>query len=458
MLEKLKFLFKKEKDVTSGNIAKNVIALAAPMMIGAILANMQSLIDMFWVGSLGANSISAVAISSIVLMFVFTLSMGIGIGTLSLVAKSIGAKDTESASAVAAQAMFLTVLLSVSVAVAGYFFSAKFLAWLGADAAVVKVGASYLRISLLGSVTILVLLTGNYILQAAGDVVNPMIFLALANIFNIILDPIFIFGIGVPAMGVSGAALATVLSQAMSMTLLMRLLHRDGCKVRLEYGAPFIRTGIIKDIFKIGIPSSLQMFFRTTSYMVIVSLVALFGMKAVAAFGIVVRLQVTILMPSFALGGAAATFMGQNLGACNPERARKSAWAATWFDFVILAFASVLFFIFARPLVAIFSSDAALLDMGAEFLRIASFFYVFIAFGVVLNRGLGGAGDTLVPMLITFLSLWVYMIPASYILSTQTSLGVAGIWWAMATSYAVNGILTILWFESGAWKGKQVVK
>jgi Na+-driven multidrug efflux pump len=194
------------------------------------------------------------------------------------------------------------------------------------------------------------------------------------------------------------------------------------------------------------------MFFRTTMYMAVISLVALFGMKAVATFGIVMRLQMTVLMPAFALGGAAATFMGQNIGAHKFDRARKSVWTATWFDFGIMFLMGLVFFNFSRPIISIFSKDQALLNMGSDFLRISAFFYCFIAFGVVLNRGLGGAGDTFVPMIITFLALWGYLVPVAYYLSKYTPLGIRGIWWAVATSHAVNAILTIIWFETGMWR------
>lgn len=455
MREKIKFLFRKDKDITTGNITKNIIALGLPLMIGALLQTTQSLIDMFWVGRLGPHSITAVAMSGTILMFVFTISLGLGIGTLSLVAKNIGSQNRNEAGLIASHSILLGILLGLITAVIGFYFSERFLFWLGADSFVIKVGVNYLRILLMGSVTMIVLFVGNYTLKAAGDVINPMIFLVLANICNIILDPIFIFGLGVPKMGVSGAALATVLAQAIAMIMVLKLLNKKESKVNIIYPRPKIRFDIIKDILKIGIPSSLQMFFRAVMYMVVISLVAAFGMKAVAAFGIVMRLQMIMLMPAIALGGAAATFMGQNLGACKPERARKSVWTATWFDFGIMVLVGILFFTLARPIISVFNKDPLLLDMGSDFLKISSFFYIFIAFGIVLNRGLSGAGDTFVPMIITLLALWGYLVPIAYYLSKYTPLGVRGIWWAVATSYAVNAALTIIWFETGMWRKRQ---
>ena len=411
---------------------------------------------MFWVGRLGPHSISAVAMGGTILMFVFMIALGLGTGTLSLVAKNIGSGNKEKAGLVASHSILLGILLGVIMGLIGFYFSERFLFWLGADKDVIAVGANYLRILLVGSVTMIVLFVGNYTLKAAGDVINPMIFLGLATIFNIILDPIFIFGLGVPRMGVSGAALATVLAQGMAMVMVLRLLSAKGSKVNVAFPRPGIRFDIIKDILKIGVPSSLQMFFRAVMYMAVISLVAAFGMKAVAAYGIVMRLQMILIMPALALGGAAATFMGQNIGARKLERARKSVWAATWFDFGIMLLVGVIFFSLSKPIISVFSKDPALLDMGSGFLRICAFFYMFVAFGIVLNRGLSGAGDTFMPMLITLFTLWGYLVPMAYYLSRYTALGLRGIWWAVATSHVVNGALTIIWFETGMWRKRHL--
>ncbi|MBL7071648.1 MAG: MATE family efflux transporter [Candidatus Omnitrophica bacterium] len=452
MRQSISSLFKKDKDIIKGNIPRNIIALALPLMIAALLQTTQNLIDMFWVGRLGTNAITAVAISGTVIMFVFTLSLGLGVGAMSLVARNIGARNKEGAVLVASQSIVLGILLGLVTAVIGFFFSDKFLLMLGADSHVAGIGAGYLRILLMGSTTMIVLFVGNYILNAAGDVVNPMIFLGLANIFNMILDPIFIFGIGVPKMGVSGAALATVIGQGIAMMMVLRLLTRKGAKVNITYANLKIKRDILRDMLRIGIPSSFQMFFRTVMYMAVVSLVAIFGMKAVAAFGIVMRLHMIMVMPALALGTAAATFMGQNMGACQPDRARISVWTATWLDFGIMFVVGTVFFIMPKSIISFFNNDPVLLDMGSGFLRISAFFYCFMAFGIVLNRGLSGAGDTFVPMIITLLALWGYLVPVAHYLAKHTSLGLNGIWWAVATSYVVNAVLTVLWFESGMWR------
>lgn len=452
----IKNIFSGNKKITEGHIVNNVISLAAPLMIGAFLQSTQSLVDMFWVGSLGPAAIAAVAMSGILVMLIFTVVSGIGMGTVSLVSKNIGAKNLPGAQICAYQTLILGSFLSFIGAALGVFHADRLLALLGADKEVIAAGADYLRILLLGSFTMVLLLLSSSILQGAGDVINPMIFMVITNLFNIVLDPIFIFGIGVKPLYTAGAAIATVIAQGIALFLAFRLFAQGRSEIHLSFTNLKIRFDIMLDILKVGIPTSLQMFFRTVMSMFIVNIVAGFGTVAVAAFGIVMRIHINTLMPAFALGGAAATLMGQNLGAGNIERAKKSAWVATLINLVIMLIAGVIFYQFSTGIISFFTKDQQVLMIGSEFMRISAFFYIFIAFGVVLNRALGGAGDTVVPMLITFFSLWGYVVPVAYLTVKYTRFGLAGVWWVVATSYALNGLLTLIWFEIGHWKKAKV--
>jgi putative MATE family efflux protein len=212
------------------------------------------------------------------------------------------------------------------------------------------------------------------------------------------------------------------------------------------------RLRYIKEILRIGFPSSMQIFFRSLMGVAVVGIVAGFGTYAVAAYGVGMRLQMVILMPAFALGGSAATLVGQNLGAGKSARAKRSAWVATIFDMIIMVFVAVIFYLFARQIIGVFNKNREVIDLGAEYIRITTPFYIFIAFGVVLNRALAGAGDTFVPMIITLLSLWGFQIPMAIFLSKHTSMGVTGIWWSVALTSILNGMLILGWFETGRWK------
>ena len=452
----IRYILNRDKDLTKGPILPKVVSLAMPLMVRAALQTTQSLIDMFWVGKLGSASIAAVAMSGMIIMVLFTMIVGISTGTLALVARYIGAKEKEKAEAVAAQSVFLGIIMAILAVAVGLLFTERLFLVLGAGPEILEAGTGYLKILLVSGVTMVLLFLGSSILQGAGDTVTPMKLMVLANIINIILDPVFIFGLGVPRMGTAGAAVATVISQSVAAFLVLWLLVKGRsivhirlheCKIKLEY---------LKAILKIGLPASLQMFFRSLMSIVLIGIVATFGTAAVAAYGVGMRLRMVMLMPAFALGGSAATLVGQNLGARLPARAKKSAWVATIFDMIIMAFIALIFFSFASRIMAVFSKDEQVVFLGAQFIRITTPFYIFIALGVVFNRALAGAGDTVVPMIITLLSLWGFQIPMALYLSKVTPLGVTGVWWAVALASILNGLLVLGWFETGRWKRKAV--
>ncbi len=443
-----------DKDLTRGSILSKIVSLAGPLMIIALLQSTQSLIDMFWVGKLGAPSIAAVAMSGTIIMVLFTIIIGVSTGTLALVARYVGAKDSQRANAVATQSIYLGIIMASLVVAIGLPFAGRLFLLLGASQEVLEAGIGYLKILLMGGVTMFLLFLGNSILRGAGDTVTPMKLMVLANLINIVLDPVFIFGIGVPRMNTSGAAVATVISQAISALFILWMLSNGRYAVHIRLKELKIKLALIKAILKIGLPSSLQMFFRSLMGIVLIGIVAGFGTQAVAAYGVGMRLQMVILMPAFALGGSAAAMVGQNLGSKQPKRARRSAWVATIFDIIIMTFIAIVFFSLASQIIGLFNKDERVVSLGAQYLRITTPFYIFIAFGVVLNRALAGAGDTVVPMIITLLTLWGFQIPMAVFLSKSTPLGLTGVWWAIALASMVNGLLILAWFELGRWKGR----
>jgi putative MATE family efflux protein len=448
----------KETGACNGNslielpIGKALFSLAIPLMVSSGLATTQSIIDTFWVGKLGKEALAAVALGGTIMMFLFALGIGIAAGTLALVARFVGANQHKTANNVAFQALIMALVMSAIVGTVGFFCSGPLLKSLGASAEVVHLGVGYLRILFAGTVTLFVLFLGSATLQGAGDTITPMKMSLLANVLNMIFDPFFIFGIGLPRMGVSGAAVATVLSQAISGALILYILARPGAAIHLNIKQLKLDVQTMKDILKIGVPNSFQMFVRSVMVLILISLVASFGNSAIAAYGIGVRLRMIFLMPAFALGSASATMVGQNLGAGEFLRARKSALFATLVDMGIMVIASILFFIFSQDIIEIFNSDPQVVRLGSEFIRVTSPFFIFIAFSAVLNKALSGAGDTLVPMFLTLLSLWFFQIPAAFLLSRHTSLGVSGIWWSIGLSSLLNGLLILAWFRTGKWK------
>jgi putative MATE family efflux protein len=452
----IRSILKREKNLTEGPILSKVISLAAPLMVVAILNSTQSLIDIFWVGKLGSPSIAAVAISGTIMMVLIAMIMGVSTGTIALVARYVGAKDIKNADAVASQSTTLAIIIAFITAIIGLSYADKMFVILGAGPEVLKVGTGYLKILFSGAVTMFILFVGNSVLQGEGDTVTPMKLMVLANVINIILDPVFIFGLGVPRMNTSGAAVATVLAQAVSAFLVLSLLYKRKSRVHIHISQCKIKPSFLKEILKIGLPSSIQMFFRSIMSIALIGIVASFGTAAVAAYGVGMRIRMVVLMPAFAFGGAAATLVGQNLGVKQPKRASKSAWLATTIDMAIMVFLSILLFVFAPHIMKAFDKNPQVISLGAHFIKVTAPFYIFIALGVVFSRALAGAGDTLIPMIITLLTLWGFQIPAAVYMSKHTALGVSGVWWAVALASTIQGLLMTAWFQTGKWK-KRVI-
>lgn len=457
MIRRILHKFQKERDLTTGSISKNIWILAIPMIISNMMQAGLNLVDMFWVGRLGAAAIAAVAMSGSLLMIVMFIMIGIGIGTTAMVSRSIGEKNQSKADNVAMQSLILGFFSSILLALIGYFTAPFLLKTLGAEAEVLSLGIGYMRILFIGVNVIFYIFFISAILNGAGDAATPMIIAAIMTISNIVLDPLLIFGLGpFPRLGVNGAALASVLAEAIGSIIALEILLKGRSRIHVRLQGLRIDLPIIWQILRIGIPASTQMILRGFLNIVLITIVAGFGTYAVAAFGIGIRFNMLALMPGFAIGMAAATLMGQNLGAKKPERAAASAWLATSYYAIFMAMMMILFLFFAPKVMAFFNPTPAVVAIGSSYLRITVLGYIFVAIGIILGRALSGAGDTFAPMLITFITLWLVQIPLAIFLSRIPSLGINGVWLAILTAYVLQAVLTASWFQSGKWKSKKV--
>ncbi|MBN1268080.1 MAG: MATE family efflux transporter [Kiritimatiellae bacterium] len=445
------------EEITGGSIPLSIVKLTTPMLLGAILQNLQSLIDLFWVGRLGPTAIASVAMSGTVIMVLFPALMGIATGTTALVARAVGGGRYDEASAAVGQSLMLSFVLGGAAAGLGWVISTPLLRLLGAEPDVLAAGVVYLKIFLAGSFTAFTLFIGNAALQGAGDTHTPTLLMALANVLNIILDPLFIFGVGpLPAMGVAGASLATVLSQAAAAALSVRVLLGGNARlhVRRHHWRP--NPAFAWRILRIGIPGSGQMLSRSLMSLVLMGIVASCGTAAIAAYGTGLRFHMILLMPAFALGGSAATMMGQNLGAGRPDRARRAVWTAAVYDMIFMAVAAMIVMPLAPAVIGFFNRDPEVVAIGARYLRLVSPFYVFAGLGIVLGRGVNGAGDTIGPMVITIITLWGLQVPLAVFLSRVLQPPTDGIWWAMVGAFVLQALLMTAWFQIGHWKHKKV--
>lgn len=441
-----------------GSLLKATVALAGPMLISALLQNAQSLIDLFWVGRLGSESVAALALSGTILMLMFPMIMGMAAGTVAVVSRRIGESRQEDAADTAGQAIGLAFALGLAIGFLGYAVAPRLCLALGAQPDVVKLATDYLQISFLGMFTVCVLFIGGHsVFQAAGNSVIPMLVMMLANVLNLILDPILIFGLlGCPRMEIRGAALATVIAQAIAATVAMALLGSGSFGIHVHARRLLPKPRIALSILRIGLPGSGQMLARSLMALVLMRIVAASGTAAMAAYGIGLRFHMIILMPAFALGNAAATMVGQNLGAGKQTRAQHAAWLAAAIDVAIMVTCGTLLIVLAPTLVGFFDPAPDVTAIGTAFLRTTSGFFVFVGLAIVLGRAQQGAGDTMGPMVCTIISLWGLQVPLAIWLSRVLTPPTQGIWWAVAIAVTVHGLLVTAWFQTGHWKRKKV--
>ena len=443
--------------LTSGSLSKSLMILSGPLLLSALLQNAQSLIDLFWVGRLGSVAVAGVALAGTVFMLLFPMIMGLTTGTVALVARMTGAGDWEGANRAAGQSLMLSLLIGGLTGMVCSLFSEPILRLLGADPQVVRMGAPYLRIILLGSFSVFLLFTANAALQAVGDTLRPMWSMIIANLLNMILDPLLIFGLGpIPEMGIEGAAWATVVSQIAACAISLHMLKSGKSRLKIQGHHWNLDRVLAWRILRIGVPGSGQMLSRGLMAAVFMRIVADYGTIALAAYGIGMRFHMILLMPAFAFGNAAATLVGQNMGAGLPDRARAAAWLATAIDAGFMVLCSIAVSIWAVPLVTFFNPDPQVVSVTVKFLRIVTPFAVFATLAIVLGRAMNGAGETLMPMLLTIVCLWGLQVPLGLWLPHHWHPATSGIWWANAFAMTLHGILITLWFVKGRWRHQRI--
>jgi len=401
-----RFFNKRNRDLTSGNISKNIWLLAWPMMMGNILQTAFNVVDMIFVGKLGAEAIAAVSLSGMILMLIITLIIGIGIGTTALVARFIGAKEYSKANEVALQSILFGGISSLILAVIGFYYSEPLLELFGAEALVIKLGTDYLSIMFLGSFTMFLLFLGAAILRGAGDAMTPMLILMLSAFINIVADPLLIFGLGpFPRLEIKGAAIATVIARGIGMLIILFILIKGYSYIKINLRNIKLKFDIIWRITRIAIPGSIQMGTRSISGLIMMSIVVLYGTYALAAYGIGLRVVMIVLAPK---------------------------------------------------IIYVFNNNPEVIREGVSFLRIVTLSYVFLAMGIVLHQSLHGAGDTIPPMIITGISLLGVRIPLAFFLPKFFALNTQGIWLAIALSTVLEGSVVAFWFKAGRWKRKKI--
>jgi putative MATE family efflux protein len=444
-------------DYTALPLGRAILLLAVPMVLEMAMESVFAVVDMFWVSKLGPDAIATVMLTESMLIIIYAFAMGLAMGAAAIIARRIGEKDPHGAARAAVQAIAIGLGLAVVVGVAGALAAPKLLAAMGASDAVISMGTNFTRVMLGGSVTVILLFLINAAFRGAGDPAISMRTLMLANGINIVLGPLLVFGVGpFPRLGVTGAAVATTIGRGIGVLYQLAALRagRGHLAVRREHLQ--IDTGIMTTIVRLSGTAIFQAFIGTTSWVALLRIVARFGSTAIGGYGIAIRVVLFALLPSWGMANAAATLMGQNLGAGRPDRAEQAVWRAALYNLVFLGGTGLLFVLFGETIVRGFSSDPAVVSYGTQALRIISAGFLFYAYGMVLTQAFNGAGDTWTPTLINLFCFWLWEIPLAWLLAQPLGLGPTGVFVSVLVGFSTMAVVSVVLFRRGRWKRVKV--
>lgn len=445
------------KDFTEGPIGQALLLLSIPMVLEVALESVFAVVNVFWVNRLGAGAVAVVGLTEAMLSLIYALGMGLGIGATALIARRIGEKRPEEAAKAAVQAIVVGVGLSIPIALFGGLYAPELLGLMGATPEVVAEGTGYARIMFVGNGAILLLFLINAIFRGAGDAAVAMRCLWLANLANLILDPLLIFGIGpFPALGVEGAAVATTVGRGLGVVYQFYRLRGTDRRFVIRRDHLRIDLGLVRTLVRLSTTGIFQILITTTSWIGLVRVNASFGAAAVAGYTVAMRVVLFGILPAWGLSNAAATMVGQSLGAKKPDRAEQAVWRAGLFNLYFLGSLGLLFVLFARPIVGIFSSDAEVSRIAVTALRVIALGFPFYAYGMVLSSAFNGAGDTWTPTWLNVACFWVLEIPLAYLLSGPFGMGPTGVFVAVAVAFSTLALLSAILFRQGKWKTKAV--
>lgn len=443
-----------QQDYTTLSIDKAIFMLSVPMIAEMIMESLFAVVDVYWVSRLNDNdAVATIGLTESVLMLVYSVAIGISMGATAMVARRVGEKDIKSATVAAAQAIYIGSGLSLGISFIGIFFSEDILHLMGASDSLIRNNAGYTRWMLTGNITIMMLFLINAIFRGAGDAAIAMRSLWVANILNILLGPVFIFGIGpIPAFGVEGAAIATTIGRGTGVLYQVYHLLKGKGLIRFDSENFKLKPNIIGKLLLVSAGGTIQFMIASASWVFLVRIMSSFGSASVAGYTIAIRLIVFAILPAWGMANASATLVGQNLGAGHPERAEKSVWRAAFLNMIFLSSVGLIFFLFAKPILSFFSTDEEVLRNGVECLRIVCMGYVFYAYGMVITQSFNGAGDTLTPTLINLFGFWLFQIPLAYALAFILDMGSTGAYAAIPIAESAIAVAGIVIFRKGKWK------
>jgi putative MATE family efflux protein len=443
----------KEKNYTTGSINRAIILLSIPMILEMIMEALFAVVDVFFVSKVSVNAVATVGLTESVITLVYSIAIGLSMATTAMISRRIGEGDPERAAEAAVQSMIIAVTFSLILSVAGVFFARDILSLMGGSEALIGEGIWYTRLIFGGNIVIMLLFLLNAVFRGAGDAAIAMRALWIANILNIILDPCFIFGWGpFPEMGVTGAAVATNVGRGVGVLYQLYMLFKGRVIVKIARRHVVVVWGVIRRLLVVSIGGMGQYIIASASWIFLMRIIAEFGETALAGYTISIRMLIFAILPAWGMANAAATLVGQNLGANQPDRAETSVWRSAFLTMVFLLIVSIVYFFFAEPMVRFFHSDPEVVQYGVASLKIICLGYVFFAYGMVISQAFNGAGDTSTPTWLNFICFWLLQIPLAYVLGVSLKIGPNGVFWAVAISESILALMCIYVFRLGKWK------
>lgn len=446
-----------EADYTAIPMKKAIFLLAVPMILELVMESTFAVVDIYFVSKLGASAVATVGLTETYLFLLYSIAMGLAMAVTAIIARRIGEKNKESAGTTAVQSIILAILASLPFSLAGIFFAKDLLALMGADQWSIDNGYRYTQWMLGGNMVIMLLFVINAIFRGAGDAAIAMRVLWISNGMNILLCPLLIFGWGlIPALGIEGAAVATNIGRGTGVLVQLWFLFKGNKRIQVRLSELYWDAKSMLGILRTSIGGIGQMIVAMTSWIFLMRILAEVGSEAVAGATIAIRLMMFTMMPAWGLSNAAATLVGQNLGAGSPDRAESAVWKTGSYNMVYLLIVSVIYFAFNDSLMRIFTDDSKVIEIGAEWLRILSFSYFVYGWWMVSTAAFNGAGDTSTPTYINLVFFWLIQIPLSWYLAISLGWEQSGVFWGVFFSETSVGLFTLWLFSRGRWKTVKV--
>lgn len=446
-----------EQDFTKGSIRRAIFLLSVPMVLEMMMESIFAIVDIYFVARISTQAVATVGITESLITLIYAFGVGFSMATTAVVSRRIGEKDKEGAAVAAFQSILTGLIVSLFIAVPGIIYAKDLLMLMGASAEIYNEMSSYTAIMLGGNAVIMLLFIINAVFRSAGDAAISMRVLLVANGLNIILDPMLIFGFGpIPAMGITGAAIATNIGRGIAVIFQFYILFRGNKRVKLSARHIEIHIQTIRKLIKLSLGGIGQYIIATSSWIFLMRIMAEFGDTAVAGYTIAIRIIIFTLLPSWGISNAAATLVGQNLGANQPGRAEKSVWTTGKINMVLMGLISILLISFPRFFMEFFTTDELVISNGILCLKVMSIGFVFYGLGMVLVQALNGAGDTYTPTRINFICFWLIEIPLAWIFAKMTGFNEQGVYMAIVIAETIMTMFAFWYFRRGKWKLKKV--